>query len=85
VEKQGRADEAAAAFGKALEIYVAIDDQHGASVVFNSFAHLWATTTAPSVPTAVATVLNISVDEATTMLEEVANTANEALPQTDES
>jgi tetratricopeptide (TPR) repeat protein len=77
---QRRFAEAEDAYNKALEIYVAFDAPHNAGIALRSFARLWAATDAPSIPSAVAKVLNIPADEAKKLLEELRDAGNAPPP-----
>jgi hypothetical protein len=52
----------------ALEIFVAFTDAERAAIALRSIARLWAATGAPSIPSAVATILKIEIEQVKEML-----------------
>ena len=70
-EEQRRFAEAEDVYKKALEIYVAFDDRHNAGIVLGSVARLWVATGAPSIPSALAAILQLEIEQVREMLENV--------------
>jgi hypothetical protein len=74
-KEQRRFAEAEDAYRKALEIYVAFEDSRRAGIALLNIAHLWAATGSPGIPSFVATILKVDIEQARELLRNAAEAA----------